>query len=217
MALVMGHIARAPVSPQSRPKEPLADTVPPIGIKAMRLRSAVAALAFFSAIAPGRASAQGLCVECRAPDRTYSCSVKDSERVSNVRGASKALEFLCASEIARSNRHESCRVGTSFSGPCIGEPFEIDVARLGTDATSASPPLSQSQSGPSPATSPAVLPAQPAKTGPPKTLEELARNTVAKSKEHLDAADEGVRRAGNAVGDSLKKTWDCVVSLFSRC
>ncbi len=163
---------------------------------------------------PSIATAQTLCVECRAPDRTYSCSVKDSERAANIRRASKALEFLCISEIARNGRHEMCRAGTTYAGPCIGEPFEIDVARLGTGAPAAAAPPVEGASGTPGATAPL---AKPPATQPPKTLEELARTTVAKSKEQISAADQSVRKAGDAVGGTLKKSWDCVVSLFSRC
>jgi hypothetical protein len=181
----------------------------------MSIRSAALGLLLVFTLAPREALAQSLCVECRAPDRTYSCSVKDSERVRNVRGVSKGLEFLCVSEIARSRQHETCRVGTTYAGPCIGEPLEIDVARLGSQLPAvaapegAAPPVGQPAPG-------APLP-QPAKSEPPKTLEELARNTVTKSKEQLDAADQSVRKAGDAVGGTLKRTWDCMVSLFSRC
>lgn len=163
---------------------------------------------------PGIATAQTLCVECRAPDRTYSCSVKDGERAANIRGASKALEFLCISEIARKGKHDVCRAGTAYAGPCIGEPFEIDVARLGTEVPAAAASPVEGGSGKPGAEAPL---AKPSAAQPPKTLEELARATVAKSKEQISAADQGVRKAGDAVGGTLKKSWDCVVSLFSRC
>jgi|LNFM01.2.fsa_nt_gb hypothetical protein len=166
-----------------------------------------------AALASGSAIAQGVCVECKSPDQTYRCSIKDSEKVQNVRGVGRATEYVCMTELARLGSHQSCRVSTSYSGPCIGIAQELDLAKL-TPATTPSP--GQMAPDGKPLSSEAPLP-QPAKTGPPKTLEELARNTVSKSKEQISAADESMRKAGGAVEGTLKKSWDCVVSLFSRC
>lgn len=159
------------------------------------------------ALASGNAAGQGICVECKGPDQTYRCTIKDSEKVQHVRGASRATEFVCITEIARSGGHQSCRVGSGYSGPCIGQNHEIDLSKL-PPASTTSHPVPDALADEKPGAS---------ATGPPQTLEELARNTMSKSKEQIGAADESVRKAGGAVGGTFKKTWDCVASLFSRC
>lgn len=182
------------------------------------------AATFAAALASGSAVAQGVCVECKGPDQTYRCTIKDADKVQNVRGAGRATEYVCMTELARAGSHQSCRVTTSYSGPCIGVAQEIDLAKLTPPAAPAAgqtAPEGQGQGqgqaqGQAPGPQPAPV-AQPAKSGPPKTLEELARNMVSKSKEQISAAAETMRKAGGAVEGTLKKTWDCVASLFSRC
>ena len=156
------------------------------------------------------ARAQSLCVDCAGPDRTYSCTVKDSERVAGVRGSGRALEFICISELARMGGHQNCRVSTTYAGPCIGQPQEIDLAKVGSETVVIGKPPEQ----PEGAGGATVV---PTKKGPPQTLEELARETMSKSKEQMAETDEKMRKAGDAVGGAVKKTWDCLASLFSRC
>lgn len=166
-----------------------------------------------SMLAGGAASAQSVCVECREPEKSYRCTIKGSEKVQNVKGSSRAIEFVCISEIARARGHQSCRVSTGYAGPCIGEHHEVDIARpAGDSAAAASPEKSAGESS-----AKSEQQAQPKPKGPPQTLEELARDTMSKSKEQMTAADEGMRKAGSAVTGTLKKTWDCMASLFSRC
>lgn len=166
-----------------------------------------------AAFVASAAMAQEICVSCKEPDRGYRCSVKDSEKVKNVRGSRRAIEFLCVSEIARAGGHRSCSVGSNFSGPCIGQDIEVDLAKAAPDG--------QAELGVDPdrpeGGSPAPGARQAAPSGPPQTLEELARDTMSKSKEQISAADEKMRKAGDAVGGTMKKTWDCLASLFSRC
>ena len=174
----------------------------------------VIASAMVVALLPNAAVAQNICVDCLGPDRSYRCTVKDGERAQQFRGGQRALEILCISELARSGGHQSCRVNTSFAGPCIGQHQEIDVARAGADFFAGGKPVGQEAV---PEETRATEPISPPKKGPPQTLEELARETVAKSKEQFSAADESVKKAGHAVGGAVQKTWDCVASLFQRC
>lgn len=164
---------------------------------------------------PTFVAAQAICVDCAEPERNYKCTVKDAERVQNVRGIGKGLEFLCISEIARTNGHRTCRVNTTFSGPCIGQTFEIDLTRSGTDSAGVAPkPGEMPTDGAPAAPAPAAV---PVKKGPPQTVEELAKETVAKSKEQFSAVDEKMREAGSAVGNAVKKSWNCLSSLFKGC
>lgn len=180
----------------------------------MRAQQAAWTIVLFAAVLlPGSAAGQGVCVSCVGPDRDYRCTVKDSEKVQHVRGSGRAIDFVCISEIARSGGHQSCKVGTGYSGPCIGQHFEIDVGKMAAgDGTKEKATTETADQTPS-----ATANKAPPPQGPPQTLEELARDAMSKSKDQISAADKGLRKAGDAVGGSLKKTWDCVASFFSRC
>ena len=178
------------------------------------LRSA-ALIAITGMLLPGSVVAQGICVDCQGPDRSYRCTVKDGERAQQFRSGQRALEILCMSEMARFGSHQSCRVNTTYAGPCIGHPLEVDVAKAGADFVAGGKPPEHEASVEE--ARPTAAPASPPKKGPPQTLEELARDTMAKSKEQISAADENFKKAGNAVGGAAQKTWDCVASLFQRC
>lgn len=184
------------------------------------MRAAFAACAaLIIVLQPGWVAAQGACVECIGPDRGYNCTVKDGERAQQFRGGQRALELVCLSELARVGGHEICRLRTGYSGPCIGQPHEVDVSQIGKDAIVVGKPAKAENAAagsPPPAVAAQPAPA-PAKGGPPETLEQLARQTMTKSKEQLSNADETVRKAGGAVGGAAKQTWDCITSLFKRC
>ena len=45
---------------------------------------------------------------------------------------------------------------------------------------------------------------------PPQTVLELAKRTNEKTTEQM-------KKAGDTVKDATKKTWDCMLSLFTRC
>ncbi len=68
----------------------------------------------------------------------------------------------------------------------------------------------------------------PRKDRPPQTVQELAEKAAEDSKKGVNKAGKFVvdtakstgkqiEKAGEAVGGAAKKTWDCVVSLFSKC
>lgn len=171
--------------------------------------SRVIAVLLLAAAGISPALAQELCIECAGPDVTYRCSVKDSERVAHIRGSGKALEFVCISELARAGGHKSCKVGTGYSGPCIGQPRTIDLSKSGDDVITvtgrpAPAPGDQAAGQPPPEGDAAAQ----QKKGPPQTLVELARES---------GADESMKKAGQAVGGALKKSWSCLSSLFTDC
>lgn len=187
----------------------------------------IACAASAAALFSSAAAAQEVCVSCKGPDRGYRCTVKEGDRVKQVRGAQRAFEFLCLSELARVGSHESCRLSTGYTGPCIGQPHEIDVSQVAKEAVVIGRPPRDGEGAPlegaasATAAAPPQTPPQPAQApprkGPPDTLEQLARETVAKSKDQISSADESVRKAGGAVTGAVKQTWECIASLFKRC
>ena len=174
---------------------------------------------------PVAVAAQGVCVTCVGPDRNYRCTIKDADKLQQFRGSQRAQEFVCLSELARAGGHQSCRLSTGFQGPCIGQPHEIDMAQIGKELgheISRNVTQEPSNDTASPSTKAAGEPGNkspvvPERKGPPETLEQLARETFQKSKEQISAADEGMKKAGVAVGGAAQKTWNCVVSLFQKC
>lgn len=201
---------------------------------------AIAAASFgltFAVAASARA--QEVCVTCSDPDVSYKCSVKDAEKASQVRGATKALEFLCITELARQGGHRSCRASRDYVGPCLGQQRQIDVTR------SSEPQGQTAGTEPPDAERPAEEPRRAAGQ-PPRTLEEMAREGMQKSKQQFDAVDTSMKqaakdtgksleKAGAAVGDAFKKTGsavgdavhksgevvkksvECIVTLFTAC
>ena len=67
---------------------------------------------------------------------------------------------------------------------------------------------------PSPAPAPVAAPAPDA---PPQTMLELAKRANEDTAKQMKKAGETMQKAGETVKDATKKTWDCVISLFSRC
>jgi hypothetical protein len=166
------------------------------------------------------ANAAEYCVSCAGPEAVYRCEI---EGTPEGQGTDPKAQLLCITELAKSGGHESCAVTRGSSVPCagetrllaapIGEP--VPVPSVGADAPVAIPPE--------------PAPEDAAGEGkPPRTVEEMAKNTVRSSKEGLEKAGETVvggaktagekiGSAGSAVGSAAKKTWDCLVSLFNDC
>jgi hypothetical protein len=147
------------------------------------------------------AHAQDVCVVCASPAATYRCTVEKSEKLARFTGAGdKALQHVCAKEMARQGGHEKCSVSAAQSGAaCDGQPREVTLANL-----LAAPP----EQAPGPAALP-VKAAEPLSV-PPRTMQELAERTGEKSKQQL----EGV---GTSFGDAAKQTWQCLSTLFQKC
>ena len=56
---------------------------------------------------------------------------------------------------------------------------------------------------------------------PPATVEEMAKRANESTAEQIKQANEDVKAKlgsfGQKVGDTTKKTWNCIASLFTRC
>jgi hypothetical protein len=148
----------------------------------------------------GSASAQEFCVLCSEPNALYRCVI-DGARP----GGSQSLQMLCITTLARSGGHGACSIkgGTVFqcSAPVVHVPW------TGSDGTALA--------GQAPAATEPVGPANPEE--PPRTMVELAKRANEQTTEQFKKAGENVKSAGQALGDATKKTWDCMVSFFTRC
>lgn len=174
-----------------------------------RLVSTAAALMAAAIVQP--AWAQEVCVQCDGPTATYRCSVGGSDRVGEFRGRGAVIEYACISELARLGKHERCRVAKNFGSSCLGDPRTVSLSgsgsagELGAGGQDVDPQAE------------AAKQAERARNEPPRTLVEAARKTVEQTKSTAQEAGKKLEQAGDAVGGAFKKTWTCIISIFSSC
>jgi hypothetical protein len=167
----------------------------PLIIAGVRLCSAIVGL--------GAASAQEYCVSCTQPNAIYRCVIEDA------RPGGQPLTRQCLTALTREGGHAACSVkgGTVFdcNGPIKRVPWTaLENGRVAE---------------PAPA-QPAIQPAPGAKLEPkgePKTMLDLAKRANENLQKANDDAKEQAQSAGQAIGNATKKTWDCMLSLFTRC
>ncbi len=196
------------------------------------IRSGAAALLWVLASNP--TAAAEYCVTCAAPAAMYACTIEGApaEGPSDPRA-----QLACIQELARQGGHETCSVPRSAPTPCPGVMRVVTAPSLnspvavvppGDPQANSQPPLAGQDAAPPEAGAAETVVAKPAKDKEPRTVEELAAQTVEASKRSLekagdavtgtaDKAGEGVEKAGSAVGTAAKKTWHCLASFFSEC
>ena len=148
------------------------------------------------------------CVVCAGPDAIYRCTVEKSDKLARFGGAGdKALQHVCAKEMARQGKHEKCSVRRDTVGAaCDGQPRMITIANL----LEAAPEPAPAPVTPVPASAPPAAKPAEAKPQPPRTLQELAERTGETSKQQI-------KDGGDTFGDSAKRTWKCITTLFQKC
>ena len=162
------------------------------------------------------AVAQEACVVCAGPDAVYRCTVEKSDKLARFGSAGdKALQHVCAKEMARQGSHERCSVRRDTVGAtCDGVPRVLTLASI-IEAVTAPPPTVVSPAPPGgPVAPPPVAPiaAKPADANPPppRTVQELAERTGESSKQQM-------KDAGDSFNESAKRTWKCITTLFQKC
>ena len=177
-----------------------------------------AVLAVLAVSMAGEAGAQEYCVACSEPNALYRCVIEGAQ----PRGG-QSLQMFCVTTMAKEGRHATCSVkrGTVFE--CDGTvkrvpwvalnvPPESETAQPLPWTAPAAPkpePAPTTTPTPTPAPASAPLPA-PNPEAPPQTVLELAKRANEKTAEQM-------KKAGDTVKDATKKTWDCTISLFTRC
>jgi hypothetical protein len=170
---------------------------PAMGCSGCRLGPGIALLLTLGA---GAAEGQEFCVACSGPPGIYRCVIDGAQP-----HGGQSLQMLCVTAMAKEGGHATCSVkrGTVFD--CDGAVKRIPWTAL--------EPLSQpevSSSREAPAAPAAAAPAAPAPDAPPQTMVDLAKQANEKTVEQM-------KKAGESVKQATKKTWECVVSLFTRC
>lgn len=168
------------------------------------------------------------CVTCEGPPAMYRCVI---DGTADGPGKDARVSLYCISQMATRGKHQACAVSRGAPFPCPGLTALVtppkDLPGLPPAAAAADP----QQNAADPAQTGEAAPLPPPAENPnkvPRTVEELAGQTVKSSKEGLkqagDAiggtakkAGEQIGNAGSAIGNAANKTWGCITSLFSSC
>lgn len=166
-------------------------------------RQAFSALALLLALVLPAAAAEEVCVACTAPSAIYRCTVDEAGKLEGHRFGKRVLQLACITELAKAGGHEQCLVKRTGSDSCFGFRRSVSLAAsLDALAARAETEVVEEPIGePEP-----VVVEKPKASGPPKTVEELARRTT-------DASKKQLKKTGNAV----EKGWSCLTSLFQDC
>ena len=171
------------------------------------------------------AGALEYCVTCEGPPAMYRCVVAGTP---DGPGQDPTAALSCISEMATRGRHESCAVSRGAPFPCPGLTATVEQP-AGTPGQAGPPPPDLAEEPPVMEPEPAAeaeVPPEPAKV--PRTVEELAGQTMRSSKEGLQKAGEAIGgtakkageqigNAGSAIGSAASKTWTCITSFFTSC
>jgi hypothetical protein len=194
----------------------------PMRLVAIAVQGALLALA-------GGAIAQEFCVTCTAPDASYRCLI-GGEAPASARSARG--QFLCITELAKSGGHASCSATRGQTTPCPGPtrtvmfpPGEAGPPPL-AEETAPLPPASPPLFTPAPSTqtfAPTAAPPRPPPGEPPPAVAQDAQPPQPPPEKPSVVEDlanktgQAMNDTGKAVGNAVKKSWDCVTSLFGNC
>jgi hypothetical protein len=145
-----------------------------------------------------RAEAQEYCVACTEPPALYRCVI-DGARP----GGRHPLQTLCIVAMTKEGRHGACSVkgGTVFD--CNGPVRRVPWAAYNGAAVPAPP---------------APPPTVQAPNKPPRTVEEMVKRANEKTSEQVKETDDNKgKRQADTLGETTKKSWQCLSSLFTRC
>lgn len=178
------------------------------------IRFTLAALTLVSSAA----TADDLCVVCADPPATYRCQIDGANPAAT---ATPGTQILCIKEIATRGNHKSCSISRDQSAsPCEGTLVVLakpEISPLKAPGKTAEP---------APQIAGAPAPPQAAALGtdgnaPPATMEALAKQAASQTTKGLEdtttAAGNEVKKAGATMGSAVKKTWNCLSSLFTAC
>lgn len=209
-----------------------------------RVRFAIAAAFAVAPVLMRPALATEYCVTCAGPAAMYACAIEGDAADAPI---NPRMQLLCIQELARQGGHETCSVPRSAPQPCPGvmrmvaapadgAPIPAAAQPANTNPAAAAAPEEAQEAAQEPVPAPVPVPEAVGGTTPaaggkkkePRTVEELAAQTVEASKKGLQKAGDAVtgtaEKAGNKVGEAgsavstaAKKTWHCLSSLFSEC
>lgn len=172
------------------------------------------------------------CVTCEGPPALYRCVIDGQPEGP---GKDPRASIYCISEMAKQGNHERCAVSRGAPFPCPGLTALVEPQPQGAARPEHAAPYPDPQSPPdalpeleTEADPEAAKAAEEPASRVPRTVEELAGQTVRSSKEGLEKAGqaiggtaqkagEGIGKAGSAIGQAASNTWSCITSLFTSC
>lgn len=179
------------------------------------------ALALLLLAAAQPAKATEYCVVCYAPDARYRCMTSDGrEGPGTSQGTDQRAWLQCITQLARSGNHESCSIDKGSTAPCLGVVKQIDLATIDEPRpTEPAGPQQPRTQGPAPAAIPAdgEPAALPPADNPHPGGEPAATAPAANEPGIMEKSKENLEKAGGAIGDAAKKSWECMSSLFKKC
>jgi hypothetical protein len=166
-----------------------------------------AALALLAAgAAPaGMAVAQEYCVVCSEPYGLYRCVIDGAQ----PRGG-QSLQMLCVTAMAKDGGHATCSVKRATVFECDAAVKRVPWAALDSGQRQDGATAGVPQPSPASPRNAPVDAAPPSPSAPPQTVVDLA-------KQANEQAVEQVKKAGDTMKEATKKTWDCMLSFFTRC
>lgn len=184
----------------------------------------------------GTAKAEDYCVVCVHPSSMYRCEIEGSPA---GRGSDPKAQLRCITELAKRGGHESCLVSKSAPVPCPGLTVVLAPQEAGPSVGEAHPPIRDGGAGtpvteapvsgesaapetpeaatPAPGGAPAIAGAPKNDPAAPKTVQELAGQTVEATKDSISKAGSAVTGTAEKAGNAAKSTWKCISSFFSDC
>jgi hypothetical protein len=176
---------------------------------------------------PVAAAGEEYCVTCSGPDASYRCLIGGEAPAASH---SSRGQFLCITELAKAGGHSSCSAARGQATPCAGETRTVmyslaDPNAAPQEVTAPPTPTVQPPASAAPATGQqlapvAIPPGPPGQPYAPPPAEAGAAPQTPKPNAVEDLANKtgkAVSDTGKAVGNAVKKSWDCVASLFGKC
>jgi hypothetical protein len=193
-----------------------------------RQRRQSALWAAFTLATPVAVAGEEYCVTCAGPDATYRCLIGGEAPPASH---SSRGQFLCITELAKAGGHSSCSAARGQATPCAGETRTVMYSLADPNAPPQDAAAPQAHTVQPPAASPppgqlapvALPPANspgepyappPAETGAAPAPQQPKPNAV---EDLANKTGKAVSDTGKAVGNAVKKSWDCVASLFGKC
>ena len=153
------------------------------------------------------AAAAEFCLQCEEPAATYRCTVVAQGQLPNP----PSQQMYCLTELARQGGHTRCTLRRGIEATCDGLPRSLFMAADSGWAPVPEAPPAKTEPGDAPSpTEPATV--QDMVEQDP-SMQKVQRNMSDSAK----SAGDGLKKAGEAVGNAAKKSWECVTSLFKQC
>lgn len=163
------------------------------------------------------ANATSFCVVCNQPVETYECVLPSEVARTDNSLARRGMRLACVQGIARAKNHGQCSIRKGVQGACLGVPILL------ADLVEAEALKRQAeQSGQRKTKSSEATVTQPRlkkerSQDEPRTLVELTERTIDATGEQLEKAGKSLEDAGGAATTFMRRSWECVTSLFADC